>query len=318
MTTIKLRRGTATQWTTADPVLAAGEPGLTTDGGLLKFGDGTTPWSTLHDPVAMTRRPDGSQVTIQKGASSYLNWMVDGTGAGYGIHVTSAPNYAGSGLIGVGNDFGTGPGILVNNKAGGAGIILHNQTTVTGSASGFYGLQSSTTRPFARWQQEAGSAKGTLLQLISSAYTKANHLIEIQHQNARPLAWLDGSGQYHLEENTYGQQVQTLADANGVRLRMFARANTSGTGPWWPAELAQVQEKVYLRGASTAATDRTLDPTFNKTFMTMDTFTGNISFFNGTAPVARQAVPVAATDAATTQALANSLRTALINLGLCY
>jgi len=40
-----------------------------------------------------------------------------------------------------------------------------------------------------------------------------------------------------------------------------------------------------------------------------------ISFYGAT-PVARQSVPVAATDAATTQALANSLRTALINLGL--
>lgn len=40
-----------------------------------------------------------------------------------------------------------------------------------------------------------------------------------------------------------------------------------------------------------------------------------ISFYGAT-PVARPSVSVAATDAATTQTLANSLRTALINLGL--
>lgn len=39
--------------------------------------------------------------------------------------------------------------------------------------------------------------------------------------------------------------------------------------------------------------------------------------FQGSAPVAVQALPAAATDAATTQALANALRTALINYGLC-
>jgi hypothetical protein len=39
--------------------------------------------------------------------------------------------------------------------------------------------------------------------------------------------------------------------------------------------------------------------------------------FLGAAAVARQAVPATATDAATTQALANSLRQALVNLGLC-
>ena len=40
-----------------------------------------------------------------------------------------------------------------------------------------------------------------------------------------------------------------------------------------------------------------------------------VSFY-GAAPIVRPAVAAAATDAATTQTLANSLRTALINLGL--
>ncbi|MGH3029284.1 MAG: hypothetical protein ACRDNE_00680 [Gaiellaceae bacterium] len=43
---------------------------------------------------------------------------------------------------------------------------------------------------------------------------------------------------------------------------------------------------------------------------------GEIAFL-GAAPVARQSVGAAATDAATTQTLANNLRTALVNLGLC-
>lgn len=38
--------------------------------------------------------------------------------------------------------------------------------------------------------------------------------------------------------------------------------------------------------------------------------------FHGATPVAQQTVTAAGTDAATTQALANSLRTALITLGL--
>lgn len=47
MTTIKLRRGTAAEWTTANPILAAGEMGIETDTRKFKFGDGTTPWNTL-------------------------------------------------------------------------------------------------------------------------------------------------------------------------------------------------------------------------------------------------------------------------------
>lgn len=44
---IQLRRGTAAQWTSANPTLAAGEAGFETDTGRLKIGDGVTAWSSL-------------------------------------------------------------------------------------------------------------------------------------------------------------------------------------------------------------------------------------------------------------------------------
>lgn len=44
---IKLRRGTANQWTTANPVLAEGEAGFETDTNQLKIGNGVDDWSTL-------------------------------------------------------------------------------------------------------------------------------------------------------------------------------------------------------------------------------------------------------------------------------
>lgn len=50
-TTIKLRRGTASQWTAANPVLSAGEMGIETDTNRSKYGDGTTAWSSLSYSV---------------------------------------------------------------------------------------------------------------------------------------------------------------------------------------------------------------------------------------------------------------------------
>lgn len=51
---IELRRDTAANWTGTDPVLAEGEPGYETDTGQLKFGDGSTSWTSLpyFDPTA--------------------------------------------------------------------------------------------------------------------------------------------------------------------------------------------------------------------------------------------------------------------------
>jgi hypothetical protein len=46
---LQFRRGTALQWSTADPnpILAAGEMGIETDTDRFKIGDGTTIWNSL-------------------------------------------------------------------------------------------------------------------------------------------------------------------------------------------------------------------------------------------------------------------------------
>lgn len=46
-TKIQIRRGTSTQWTTANPTLSSGEWGLETNTGKVKLGDGSTAWTSL-------------------------------------------------------------------------------------------------------------------------------------------------------------------------------------------------------------------------------------------------------------------------------
>jgi hypothetical protein len=47
VTQIQSRRGTAAQWTSANPTLAAGEWGYETDTGKVKIGNGSTAWNSL-------------------------------------------------------------------------------------------------------------------------------------------------------------------------------------------------------------------------------------------------------------------------------
>ena len=51
-TVIRLRRGTAAQWASANPILAGGEVGLETDTYKTKYGDGVTAWNSLPYSVA--------------------------------------------------------------------------------------------------------------------------------------------------------------------------------------------------------------------------------------------------------------------------
>lgn len=52
-TLIQLRRGTAANWTSTNPVLAAGEPGVETDTGLIKVGNGSSTWTNLPYQIAL-------------------------------------------------------------------------------------------------------------------------------------------------------------------------------------------------------------------------------------------------------------------------
>ena len=47
VTAIQIRRGTASQWTSANPTLSAGEFGFETDTNKAKIGDGSTGWTLL-------------------------------------------------------------------------------------------------------------------------------------------------------------------------------------------------------------------------------------------------------------------------------
>lgn len=67
LTVIQMRRGTAAQWTTANPVLTSGEPGFETDTLKFKLGDGSTTWNSLAyvgaDKALATHNHIASEIT---------------------------------------------------------------------------------------------------------------------------------------------------------------------------------------------------------------------------------------------------------------
>jgi Major tropism determinant N-terminal domain len=65
VTQIQVRRGTAAQWTSANPTLAAGEMGFETDTNKFKIGTGSTAWSGLTYFSAL-----GSPVSLANGGTA--------------------------------------------------------------------------------------------------------------------------------------------------------------------------------------------------------------------------------------------------------
>jgi hypothetical protein len=48
-TIITVRKGSSSEWTSANPVLASGELGFDTTNRILKIGDGSTAWNSLNN-----------------------------------------------------------------------------------------------------------------------------------------------------------------------------------------------------------------------------------------------------------------------------
>ena len=96
---IQLRRDTASNWSTINPILYQGEPGYETDTGKLKFGDGTSYWNDL------SYFADGASLTLEE--------VEDTLGTSFLV--------AGSGISLNYNDSGN---TLTISASGGGGITL--------------------------------------------------------------------------------------------------------------------------------------------------------------------------------------------------
>lgn len=114
-TRIKLRRDTATNWTSANVVLALGEPGLESDTRKVKYGDGTTAWTQLAYSAAGVDIGQDGQIAIGDGAGieSSINSIAIGTDAGVGqswVAIAIGHN--------AGNDGQGGQSIAIGRSAG--------------------------------------------------------------------------------------------------------------------------------------------------------------------------------------------------------
>ena len=74
---IQVRRGTASAWTSANPVLTAGEIGFVTDTGNIKIGDGSTAWNSLAYQFATI---GGSETLTNKTLTTPVISTISNTG----------------------------------------------------------------------------------------------------------------------------------------------------------------------------------------------------------------------------------------------
>lgn len=122
-TTIQLRKGSSSSWSSSNPVLASGEPGYDITNNILKIGDGITTWNDLpnHNHSASNITDFNSTVSglFPVGSESYLSkFGVGGSGLSSSIIYDDGTN------LGVGkNDPSTKLDVDGSIKTSGANIV---------------------------------------------------------------------------------------------------------------------------------------------------------------------------------------------------
>jgi hypothetical protein len=135
-TRIKLRRDTAANWTTANPILALGEPGLETDTRKVKYGDGSTTWNGLS--YAYSGTGTGTDYTLPTATGSVLGGVKIGARLTITDGVLSADVQAG----GTGTDYTlpTATGSVLGGIKIGSGLSIDGSGVVSVTGGSDYTL----------------------------------------------------------------------------------------------------------------------------------------------------------------------------------
>jgi hypothetical protein len=255
------------------------------------------------------------------------------------IHLTQGVGFTGAYLMGIGNDNGDKPGLLISNKAAGKGQVIKQNSTITSATA--YGLQvdqQSTQAAGVRLEMnvDGGADLLQLLNLTTQASTATKLLYvgdsagQIGFIRAKDgvLQWqrnvrvtdnpADSAARY-LEVSTSDGANSSATSKNflGATSHTFF-TGTGSAGQYWPYRFFGTGSTFSLQtaGALTAAAPTDPRPSEVSAWNSILAVKNNQLGFFGVTPVGKRATTADATDLTTAITLVNALKADLIALGL--
>jgi len=230
--TIKVRRDTAANWTSANPTLAAGQPGYETDTNKLKFGDGATAWASLSYFGGSATIADGDKGDVTVSSSGTV-WTIDNgavTLAKQADMATASVVYrktAGAGAPEV-QTLAT-----LKTDLGLTGTNSGDQTTITGNAGTATALQTSRN-----FSISGGGITASTVGFDGTAAVVLNASVDAGHVTLARMANLaansiigNNTGSSATPLALTAAQVRTLLNvADGATANVGTVTSVGGTG----------------------------------------------------------------------------------------
>ena len=226
-TAITIRKGTGSQWSSTNPVLASGEPGYDLSNNILKIGDGVSNWNSLsnhkHSSIDITNF--NSSVSGLFPAN-----LITGVGTSGYVSRWNGANSLTSGVI---FDNGTNVGIGTSTPSGqlhvvGTGIVSSRLGIGTNSPTFDLDVRTDSTNAF--YVSQGSGAR--FLSFGSTGFIN-NTTLAVSKTTWNGLASLEASTVIPSRRGIYISQVASQT-ANAIETRnadgsiMFSNINASG------------------------------------------------------------------------------------------
>lgn len=195
VTQIQVRRGTAAQWTSANPTLANGEWGYETDTNKAKIGNGSTAWNSLSYIITGAT---GTVTSVTAGTG-----LTGGTITGTGTVALSTPVSVANGGTGVTTSTGSGNNVLSTSPTISLPAIDNANLgyTTTATAAGTTTLTSASN-----YRQFFTGSTTQTVQLPVTSTLVLGQAYEI-HNNSTGIVTVNSSGSNLVASVAGGQTV---------------------------------------------------------------------------------------------------------------
>jgi len=167
---LQFRRGLASQWTSANTLLAQGEMGIETDTALFKIGDGTTYWNSLA--YGGLRGPTGpTGVTGFTGSTGYTGPFGPTGAPGVAANTGATGRTGPTGPVGTGptGPIGTTAPVQLGNVAR-VDAVYGNDSTATIGGSSFATVNAAITAIVGTGTLTAPQYPGTAIWVLPGTY----------------------------------------------------------------------------------------------------------------------------------------------------
>lgn len=266
-TRMQQRRGTAQQWTDADPILAAGEIGFETDTSQFKIGDGVNAWSdlsyfknledlggTLDDYVPLTQKGTSNGVATLDGSGKIPSSQIPDL-VGLDSEISSAVSAAVADLID-----GAPAALDTLNEIS---EVLGDSSNITGNIINNLAQMDTSVNELGTTVVNHTSSISTLQGVVTSHTTSIESLEGTINSHTTTLASQqtainNAATQTYAEEKASTAQSNAESNAANTADTKIATHNSDTTDVHGIANTALLATKSY---ADNAVSDHTLDTT---------------------------------------------------------